>query len=157
MSKEITKAIILQEIQDKFKMREFEPAPFLFDETVVPTYDIRSHLGRWETKYASTSITSAAGFAFFTVPAYEQWFLRRYDIIFMGAGAIKVTGLYVKRAESEEACYLDMKKEQDVSYHIDLIEPVFLHPGDKIYVLIDTYVSTQDLRVYIDYLREQIR
>ena len=156
MTKEITKARIIQEIQDKFALRELEPEVFSFSERVIPTYNVEQHLLAWTSKYETVQMTSAAAFEFFEVPENEKWKLRRYDVVFLAAGAYKVTGLYVTRKGSTHV-YLDLKKAQTESYHIDLVEPVDLQPGDKIHVLIDDYTSTAGLRVYIDYQIEVVR
>ena len=44
MTKEITKSFILQQIQDKFRLREFTAENFLFSETVIPIYNVENHL-----------------------------------------------------------------------------------------------------------------
>ena len=158
MTKEITKAIILQQIQDKFGMREFAPAAFLFDETVVPVYNVERHLEEMWTKYITRSITSTGGELFLTVPGTERWHLKRYDVVFMGAGGYTVAGLYVERVNRSPAdayIYIDLEAAQSVSYHKDV--DVILNPGDAVKISIDGYTSTQDLRLYIDYLREEIR
>jgi len=159
MTKEITKARVLQEVQDKFKLREFDSAQFLFDETVVPTYDIGQHLKSFQNRWAEKSITGIGAQVFFTVPFTEKWKLYRYDVVFMGAGAYTVAGVLTMRVPitSGESCYLDLKAAQTESYHIQLPTPIVLHPGDKLYINIDGYTSTQDLRLYIDHEVEEIR
>ena len=160
MSKEITKANILQEIQDKFGLREWEVEKFLFSETVVPTYDIRQHTENPVTNYKTVSITSAAAFLFFTVPEDEIWHLNGYNIVFLAAGAYTVTGLYINRklqVNPGASFYLDMLEGQTVSYAVVLPNPVRLDPFDELKVLIDGYTSTASLRVYIDYIVEHIR
>jgi len=158
MTKEITKAVILQELQDKLKLREFEPANFLFEETVIPTYEIAPHLLHGRISQANVSITSAAAFLFFTVPDNEKWRFSRYDIIFMGSGAITVAGVYIQRKNSGiYFAYLDLEAGQTVSYHTELPTPVVLWPGDTIHVTVDGYTSSQYLRMYLDYEREEIR
>jgi len=158
MTKEITKAIILQEIQDKLKMREFAPAKFLFDETVVPVYNIERHLDHWITNFVNVAITSTGPRILFTVPADERWFLRRYDAVFM-TGVYTITGMYTRRHDMDQAyfCYLDLGAGTSISYHIDLLNPIVLDPGDIIAVNVDGYTSTGDFRLYIDYLKEEIR
>ena len=159
MTKEITKAIILQELQDKLKLREFKTAPFLFDETVVPIYDIGSHLGQWSTWYDGRDITSADGQNFFTVPDDELWQLAQYDVVFM-SGVYTVAGVYIVRKNKRDAAtfiYLDLAAAQSVSYHVELQKTVVLQPGDEININIDGYTSTGTLRLYIDYLVEKIR
>ena len=159
MTKEITKARILQEIQDKLKLREFEPEVFSFGERVVPVYEIKQHLLTWETIYKQVSITSATIFMFFTVPDDEKWTLTNYNVIFMAAGAYKVSGLYVSRKTGINAdnCYLDLKEGQTVSYVVNLPQPVMLNAGDQLTILIDDYTSTAALRVYINVTKEKIR
>ena len=159
MTKEITKAFILQQIQDKFKLRELAPEIFRFSEEVVPTYDIEQHLMTWEVMSETESITSATSFGFFTVPQNEQWLLRSYMVIYGMAGAIKGTGLYIayRPTVAADMIYLDMKKSQEVSYLINLSVPVILHPGNMLRYMIDTYVSTQDLTIAIDVQKEEIR
>ena len=156
MTKEITKAIILQELQDKFKLRDFDPAKFLFDETVVPVYDIGYHVKEHKSEYSEVSITSASAFLFFTVPDNERWSLSRYDVVFMGVGGYTVTGVYLWR-KTNEYVYLDMKAGQSSSYHIDLAKEAVLNPGNTLKILVDSYTSTQNMRLYIDYVREEIR
>ena len=155
MTKEITKAIILQELQDKFRLREFEPSKFLFSEIVVPTYDLSDHLSHWELMSQTVSITSATYFTFFTVPEDEQWTLRAYQVVYGMTGAIKGTGLHLARKVSN--IYLDLKKGQEVSYLVNLPVPVVLEHGDILRYMIDTYVSTQDLIIRIDVRKEEIR
>jgi len=157
MTKEITKAIILQEIQDKFSLREFDPAPFLFDEKVTPTYNIEQHLGEWVTSYAQKTITSApASHIVFAVPEDERWTFNVYNVIFMAAGAYKVTGVFIHRLSGADV-YLDMKAGQTVSYAVALPQPIVLNPLESIQIYIDDYTSTANIRVYLNFLRETIR
>ena len=157
MSKEITKAFILQEMEDKFGLRELTPEKFTFSELVVPVYNVEQHLERWVNEYSEVSITSAAPFVFFTVPDTERWYLRRYDMTFMAAGAYKVSGLFTRRRGTTDSVYLDLKSAQASSYHVDLLNPVILQPGDTLRVLVDDYTSTANLRLYIDVMKEEIR
>ena len=158
MTKEITKAYILQQLQDKFKLREFEPGNFLFSETVIPVYNIEPHLSTWEVKEKTVNITSADSFTFFTVPFNERWTLRAYQLIFQMTGAIKASGLLVShRPTDPDYIYLDLKKGQEVSYLVNLPQHVVLDPENMLKVLIDTYVSPQDLIVRVDVKREEIR
>jgi len=156
MTKEITKSIVLQEIQDKLKLREFEAANFLFDETVVPTYDIGQHLMKPSVKSFTKSITVAGLHSFFSVPADEKWHLHRYNIIFM-TGAYTVAGMTVTRPEPVDYVYLDLKAAQSTSYIVDLPKDVVLSSGDDLRVYIDGYTSTGDLLVIIDVTVEKIR
>jgi len=158
MTKEITKARVLQEIQDKFKLREFEHTPFLFSETVTPVYSMEPHLEVWEHEYKRISITSAASFTFFVVPQTEKWHIRAYSVIFLGSGAIKITGVYVSRkATPTRTIYLDMKESQIISYVINLPQVCVLQPGDVVAILCDDYTSTQSLDLYLDVMKEEIR
>ena len=157
MTKEITRARILQEIQDKFKLREWEAERFLFSETVIPVYDIEQHVENWHMRYEELSITSApVAYAFFTVPEDEKWHLRGYNIIFMAEGAYTVTGLYIWRAGAQFV-YLDMLKGQTVSYAVNLPVLAVLNPGDRLSIYVDAYTSTAGLRLYIDYRKEDVR
>jgi len=161
MTKEITKAIILQEMQDKLKLRDFDPANFLFDETVVPIYDISKHLRFTTATYETETISSGpTAYLFFTVPDNERWFLNGYNVIFVASGAYTVTGIYLVRQKQQKPAsgiYLDMTLGQTVSYAINLPKMITLDPGDKLYVYVDSYTSTADLRLYIDYEMEEIR
>ena len=159
MTKEITKARILQELQDKFALREHLPASFLFEETVIPTYDIEQHLGAWEIKAKTQSITSATSYIFFAVGPKQRWLLRGYTVIFLATGAIKGSGLYITNRPPilTNLQYLDLTKGQEVSYTVNLSVPVVLGPNAQLGYLIDTYVSTQDLLIYVDILKEEIR
>ena len=161
MTKEITKSYILQELQDKFGLREFLRENFVFLETVMPTYDIARHVEFPTTDFEELSITSGpVGYVFFTVPENERWYLNAYNVVFMGAGAYTVTGLYIVRKKQLTAgatIYIDMTLGQTVSYAHVLPKPIRLDPGDTIRVYVDSYTSTQNLRLYIDYLMEEIR
>ena len=157
MTKEITKAFILQQIQDKFRLREFEPAKFLFDETVVPVYNIDEHLEEWRQTYVSMSITSTGGSTFQYIPSDERWHLKRYDVVFM-SGVFTVAGVFIvrkSRSPTDAYIYLDLTAAQSVSYHKET--DVILTPGDVIKINIDGYTSTGDLRLYMDYQKEEIR
>ena len=158
MTKEVTKAYILQQMEDKFKLRDYIASKFLLDETIVPTYDIKQHLEKWEVKYKEESITAIGNKSFFAVPANERWELHRYDVVFMGAGAYTIAGANFKRSSSGvHTIYMDLTAAQTTSYHVELPKPVTLEHGDVIYVNIDGYTSPQNLRLYIDYMTEEIR
>ena len=159
MTKEITKAFILQQMQDKMKLRELEPEIFSFSEMVIPVYNIEQHLQLWRMTFTEKSVTTTGGLIFFTVPHNERWYLRAYDVVFMGAGAYTVAGVYATRVNSSpySSVYLDMTAGQTVSYHHDLPNLLPLEPGDCLYINVDGYTSTQDLRLYIDFMREEIR
>ena len=156
MTKEITKSIILQQIEDKFKLREFVPGPFLFEETVIPTYDIGPHLVTEERQVKTLSITSAASYAFFTVPENERWLLHRYNVIFV-TGAYTVAGVFLGRPVSADYVYLDLTAAQSVSYAHNLPNPALLMPNQRIYVMVDGYTTTGDLDMIIDATVEKIR
>ena len=158
MTKEITKAFILQELQDKFSLREFEPAKFLFDETVIPTYDINPHIVHPVIVFASVEITSAPdAYNFFVVPENERWWLQGYNVVFMATGAYTVTGLFMHHFnDATNMQYLDMTAGQTVSYAKRLPVPVLLQPRTSLEVYVDAYTSTNYLRLYIHYLREEI-
>ena len=159
MTKEITKAFILQEIQDKFQLREWIPGKFTFSEEVIPVYNIEPHLLKWVVQARTLSITSATNFDFFEVPPAERWLLRAYMVIFGATGAHKGSGLYVSNRPASPAnfIYLDLKAGQDVSYLVNLSCPVVLEPGNHLRYLIDNYTSTQDLTIYVDIQKEEIR
>ena len=157
MTKEITKAVILQEMQDKFKLREFDPAQFLFDETVVPIYNIEQHLEEWWNQYVSASITGTGPAFFVETPQDEKWHLKRYDVVFM-SGVYTIAGVYIKRKNSSPAgasVYLDLTAAQNVSYHQET--DVVLTRGDALYANVDGYTSTGSLRLYMDFVKEKIR
>lgn len=157
MTKEITKAFILQQLQDKMGLREFASSPFLFDETVVPVYNIEQHLMEWWQEYVTVSITAMGGVPFFIVPEDEKWTLRRYDVVFM-TGNFTIAGVYIERKNRTPGgayVYLDLKAAQNTSYHIET--DVVLTRGDKVYVNVDGYTTTGNLRLYADYLMEKIR
>jgi len=160
MTKEITKTIILQEMQDKLKLREFEPSNFLFEETVMPVYDIEEHLKHATARLLSLSITSIGGKHVYTVDDNEKIYLNGYDVIFMASGAYTVAGIYISRVlklSASATVYLDLTAAQSASYHISLPFPLALYPGDSIMVNVDGYTSTADLRIIFDYNREEIR
>ena len=155
MTKEITKARILQELENKFKLREFEKDSFLFSETVVPIYNIDPHLVRYRGDSNTVSITSAAAFEFFKVPEDEIWTLRGYNVIFM-TGTYTIAGVYHKRPTTAYH-YLDLTAAQNVSYAVNLSAPAILDSGDSIWINVDGYTITGNLMMRIDYKEEKIR
>ena len=159
MTKEITKAFILQQIEDKFKLRELVPQKFTFGEEVCPVYNIEDHLKEFIANYKEHSITATGAHVFFTVPPSQRWRLNRYDVVFMAAGAYTVAGLYVSRAiyGPLKSVYVDLTAGQTTSYHITPPIPIALHSGDAIGINIDGYTSTANLRLYIDYDMEEVR
>ena len=161
MTKEITKSILLQQIEDQLKLREWEAARFLFSETVIPVFDLREQIQEPAVNYQEMAISAApVGILFFTVPVDERWYLNRYNVVFMAAGAYTVTGVYVHRKKEKRYgsfIYFDMVAGQSVSYTHDLPNPVRLDSGDKLYIYIDGYTSPADLRLYIDYIVEVVR
>ena len=160
MTKEITKSIILQKIQDRLGLREFEAAKFLLDETVVPTYDIHHDLEIWRSYFVNTSAITETGAKILTsVPANEKWLLRAYTITFI-SGAITIAGVYVLRStrrDDTDFSYLDLTAAQSTAYLRTLPEPVVLEPGDALYVNVDGYTSNAILRLNYDYRVEELR
>ena len=158
MTKEITKAKILQEIQDKFRLREFLPEKFLFAETVIPVYNIEKHTQTWVITRKSVTATGTGGILLRTVPENEQWALRAYDVVFV-SGVFTATGLYITRVQEDPTyfIYLDLTAGQSTSYHITLPSPVVLQPGDEIQINIDGYTSSGVLYIYLDVMKEEIR
>ena len=161
MTKEITKAYILQQLEDKMGLREFTASPFLFDETVIPVYNIEQHLQQQWSGYIEVSIIDTGGVLLLSVPADQRQTFARYDVVFMGISTCTVAGVYVKRRSGHNPTgsftYLDLTAAQTVSYHIDLHTPVMMDPDDKLYISIDGYTSPMNIRFYYDYIREDIR
>ena len=158
MTKEITKSIILQEIQDKFKLREYEPSKFIFSEEVIPIYDLGPHFGTREVQTIDVSITSTGNKLFFTVPEDERWFIQAYNLIPLGAGAFTMAGAYLQRGPiNSHYIYMDLEAGQTASYLVIVSPHLIADPGDGIYVNIDGYTSTQSLRMKLDIEKETIR
>ena len=159
MTKEITKSILLQQIQDKFRLRDLEPEIFRFSEQVIPTYDIGQHLKKWESSYVSKSVSSTGGLSYFTIPYDERWLLQAYSIVFV-SGVYTVAGAYIfrnTRKDSGDFSYLDLTAAQSASYLNMLPTPIVLEPGDEVKINIDGYTSTGTLQLYIDFQKETIR
>ena len=157
MTKEITKAFILQEIQDKFNLRELEPEKFRFSEMVVPTYSIGQHLLSAQIKKETVSVAGGpASFLFFTVPEIEKWHLHGYNLIFV-TGSYKVAGVMINRPAAADYFYLDLTKNQTVSYSNLLPKDVVLCSGDRILVYVDDYTSAGNLLLHIDVTVETVR
>ena len=95
MTKEITKAILLQELKDKFELRDFEAARFLFDETVVPTYDIGEHVKLWESARSRIAIAANGSTHFFRVEMDERWSVRKIDVFNETGGNFDITQVYL--------------------------------------------------------------
>ena len=158
MTKEITKAYIMQQLQDRFKLRDLEPEIFSFSEMVIPIYDIGRIVDIPKAQLHDVSVTGTGGKLFFTVPQNEKWTLNTYNVVFMAAGAYKVSGLYIVRVNyPTSAIYLDLTEGQTISYAVHLCSSVALFAGDEISILVDDYTSTADLRLYIDYIVEEVR
>ena len=157
MTKEITKAYILQQIQDKFKLREHTPEKFTFGEEVIPTYDVGQHLMEWSVTYKVVTIFGTGGYVFFEVPETERWTLSKYNVVFI-SGAFTIAGVYISRLPTlGDFLYLDLTAAQNVSYAVNLPQPVILDAGDRININVDGFTSGGDLRIYIDYQIEVIR
>ena len=158
MTKEITKAFILQQMQDKLKFREWEAAPFLFDETVRPVYNIENHLKTWETRSTLLSVTGTGGLNILSVTQTERITVSGYTVVFYGAGAYTVAGVYLTRKNSSTLfVYLDLTAGQSVAYTVNLPKPVILDSKDKLYVNIDGYTSTQNIEIIMDVSVEELR
>jgi len=157
MTKEITKAIILQEMQDKLKLREFDPAAFLFDETVVPVYEIAPHLLKTVVKSKTLSITSGPDpYMFFEVSGTERWHISGYNVIFI-TGSYKVAGMLLYRKMIADYFYIDLTKNQTVSYAVNLPKELVVNPGEKIFLYVDDYTSTGNLELRLDVKVEELR
>ena len=81
MTKEITKASILQEIQNKFGLRDFESERFLFGELVTPIYDIAPHVRNWVTERYRSSVTGNGPVQILYVPADTEYRIRRVSVL----------------------------------------------------------------------------
>ena len=158
MTKEITKAIIIQQMVDKFGLRALESEIFRLSEQVIPIYNIEQHLQTWKTEYLISTVASTGAKLLYVVPDDEIWYLSGYDVVFMAAGAYTVSGVYISRKSSIAVFhYLDLTAGQTISYSKDLPKLETLQAGDRIYINVDGYTSTADLRLYINYMMEKIR
>ena len=156
MTKEITKAYIIQELGDRFKLREFEPEPFTLSEQVVPIYDVENHLQKIERLTKTVSITSSGAVYIFGVPENERWYLQRYNVIFM-TGVYTIAGAFVGRHSFTEYTYLDLALAVAASYTNDLSKAVRMDASDTFNVNIDGYTSTGDLLIIAEVIKEEIR
>ena len=157
MTKEITKAHILQEIQDKFQLRELMPEKFAFSEMVIPTYDVGQHLLKPEIRIISKSITSGpAAYHMYHVPEYQKWHLHRYNVFLVG-GSFTVAGVMLYRPALPDYLYLDLEAAQSTSYAHDLPKDVILSPDDRLYLSIDGYTTTGNAELRIDVTIEEMR
>ena len=158
MTKEITKAFVLQEMQDKLGLREWIPEKFLFSENVIPTYNIEQHLQFWGSYWHQMTVTETGGVNITRVPADERWKLRAYTVTFI-SGSYTVAGVYIVREtrKSGDMSYLDLTAAQSTAYLRTLPESVILEHNDYLYVCIDGYTVSGDIRVDLDFMREKIR
>ena len=158
MTKEITKAVILQEIQDKFKLREYVPTKFLFDETVVPTYDIGEHLKHPEVVLKDITVSSGpTAYMIAMVPENQRWALHSYNVIFV-TGSYTVAGVMLyQKGLVADYLYIDLSAAQSTSYINYLPTELALDPKDRLYVYVDGYTSTGTLNVRLHVTKEEIR
>jgi len=160
MTKEITKAIILQELQDKFQLRDFDPAKFLFDETVIPTYEITPHLTHTTAKMVDHVFTGIGGFVFITLPSDEKWIVTGYTVVFVTTGNLTLSGVFIARKArvgGSTFTYLDLTAGIAASYTHYLATPLRLDPGDAIGVNCDGYTTDTTIQLYVDYTMEEMR
>ena len=157
MSKEITKAYIIQELTDKFKLREDTPEKFLFLEGVRPVYNIEEHLKDFSILSVTRSVTGIGGVYFSGPGDTKKWELNGYTIVFL-SGAFTVSGAYITRnSDSGKFVYLDLTAAQSVSYTVNLPKSITMYPGDRLSINVDGYTSTGDLRMDMDVSSETIR
>ena len=158
MTKEITKSYILQQIQDKFKLRELVPEVFSFQETVVPVYHVEPHLTKWEIKREVNAISGTGASVFFQVPGNETWILRSYTVEFLGVPTIKLAGAYIQRGcDVNHYIYLDLEKNQILSYVNILPEAIHIDSGDQIFLNVDDFTSGMSIAMKIDVKVEEVR
>ena len=156
MTKEITKAFILQRITDELALRELEPEKFAFSELVVPTYNIERQLKNWRVESKTLSITSTGPKLFFYPAQDERWVINGYSTVFM-TGAYTIAGMYITRNLGSDFVYLDLTAAQNTSYTVNLPKPLELLFGDKLIANVDGYTTTGDLMVNVDVNVEKIR
>ena len=157
MTKEITKAFILQRMTDELALRELEPEKFTFSELVRPVYNIEKHLKNWRIECITKSITATGGVLFFFPAADERWTVNGYSVVFM-TGVFTIAGVYIIRnRDVDKFVYLDLAAAQNTSYTVNLPKPLEMMSGDRLYINIDGYTSTGDLRMFVDCNLEKIR
>ena len=157
MTKEITKAFVLQRITDELKLRELEPEKFAFSELVRPVYNIEKHLKNWVVLDVTKSVTSTGGMYFHMPSGDERWTVNGYTVVFI-TGAYTVAGVYITRQSAETRfVYLDLTAAQSTSYTINLPKPIEMVHGDTLWINIDGYTSTGNLEMLVDCNVEKIR
>jgi len=82
--KKCNKALLLQELIEKFDLQQWEYEPLLFAETIIPVYDIHTHLERWTGKSESITITGNGIKNIHTCPKDERWHIRRWGLFQVG-------------------------------------------------------------------------
>lgn len=155
---EITKSIILQQLQDKFALREWIPERFSFLETVIPVYQIEQHLREWITADSGAiSISSTTDFMTFTVPANERWYIRTYTGIF-ATGNYNIGAVKLNRANSDTTMYLEIEEHLNgLSWVHEFPVPLVVVAGDKLVVTCSGHTTTGNFKLYIDYDKEMVR
>lgn len=157
MTKEITKAFVLQRITDELKLRELEPEKFAFSELVIPVYNIEKHLKNWEIMESTKSVTGIGGLWFLSPAMNERWTLNGYTVIFL-SGVYTVAGVYIIRNDAvANFVYLDLAAAQNTSYTVNLPKSIELEFGDRLLINIDGYTSTGNLQLFGDINVEKIR
>ena len=157
MTKEITKAFILQRMTDELALRELVPEKFTFSENVVPVYNMEKHLKNWMIETATKSVTTTGGLLFLKPPDNERWTVNGYTVVFV-TGVYTIAGVYIIRNHTESNfVYIDLAPAQTVSYTVNLPKPIELVYGDRFYINIDGYTSTGNLTLNIDVNKEKIR
>jgi len=154
MTKEITKANIIQEIQNKFQLREFTPAQFLFDETVVPTYDMGQHVKAWDMSRGRVAVSANGTLIPYAVPETEQWRIRRLSLINETGGNFDVDQIFTYHPSVPTAItYVFYNTASPIGTGtvkiFEFPQDIPMSPGEHVMINISNYVGAGYVSVHM--------
>lgn len=144
----------MQELVEKFELQQYEKSPFLFGETIIPTYDIGKHLEKWVAKDSGQSITGVGYYVFYTVPNSERWHIRNITVAGASGSHTFSTIVY----QQAGGYWMNLYHTAD-SVHVilNLSQDLVIEPQSILQIYFDGYTSTSTCHMYLNTKVEKIR
>lgn len=158
--KKCNKALLLQELIEKFDLQQWEYEPLLFAETIIPVYDVDRNFREYKSQSSGNiSVTGINLYTAFTVPKDEQW---QIDSLVMQivSGTWEWDKILIRRARSSSIDYPIVVETTAISsgykqYRFN--PPLIADSQDTLLWFCSSYTATGDGRMLIDGYIQKIR
>lgn len=157
--KKITKAILMQQLVDRFKLQEHVREEFVFLEEVLPVFELKSLLDDWDIRYTGAlGVTAISLIKVLEAPMNERITIRDIEIN-QASGTFTYISIILVRNKDvvNKLRYYEWGASQSGRSVLNLAQDLVLDPGDYLEVYCDGFTTNGNLFGTFNCLIETLR